>query len=187
MLVDLLSYNTVAGTIKGKVYIKGADNNANAVVFIEYVKGSFKPPDDEIVMDQVNLQFIPEILPILVGSTVTFKNNDVVLHNVFSPTECSGEFNLGTWPKGQFRKYTFNKANCVITILCNVHPDMQAWIITLQNPYFVKTDSNGNYEIKDLSDGTYTLKVWYPFYKTISEKITIKNSEVIRKDFILIK
>jgi antitoxin component YwqK of YwqJK toxin-antitoxin module len=62
---------------------------------------------------------------------------------------------------------------------------MQAWIVVLQNPYFVKTDSSGNYEIKNIPDGTYTLKVWYPFRKTISERIKIKNSAIIRKDFTI--
>ncbi len=187
LLISLVNYNSLAGDIKGKVHLKGADSDAGVLVYIENVDGSFPLSKENIIMDQKNLMFIPEVLPILVGSTVTFLNNDSVLHNVFSPSSCAGFFNLGTWPTGQYRTQTFTKANCFITILCNVHPDMQAWIVVLQNPYFVKTDSNGNYDINNIPDGTYTLKIWYPFFKTSTAMLKIKGSATIIKNFRLKK
>ena len=172
-----------AGNIKGKVHFKGAKSNARVLVYIENVPGKFSPPNGKIIMDQKDLRFYPKLLPILVGSTVTFLNNDDVMHNVFSPDKCAGSFDLGTWPKGQFKTHTFNKANCFLRILCNVHPDMQAWIVVLQNPYFVKTDSLGEYEIKNIPEGKYKLKVWRPFHKTLSKEVIVKKSGIIRKDF----
>ncbi len=187
MLLALLNYSALAGDINGKIHLKGSSSNAGVLVYIENVNGTFSPPDKKIIMDQKGLMFIPSMLPILVGSTVTFLNNDNVLHNVFSPSGCADSFNLGTWPKDQYRTHTFTKADCFCTILCNVHPDMQAWIVVLQNPYFVKTDSSGDYDIKGLPDGKYTLKVWYPFYKTVSEQIKIKGSAIVRRDFTIYK
>ncbi|HSD63401.1 MAG TPA: hypothetical protein VLB50_06365 [Ignavibacteriaceae bacterium] len=187
MLTGLINYYTLAGDIKGKVHLKGGDSDAGVLVYIENVNGTFPVSEGKIIMDQKDLMFIPSVLPILVGSTVTFLNNDNVLHNVFSPSGCARSFNLGTWPKGQYKTHTFTKADCFCTILCNVHPDMQAWIVVLQNPYFVKTDSVGNYDIKDLPEGNYILKIWYPFYKTLSEQIIIKGSGILRKNFTLDK
>lgn len=186
LLVSFFNYCTLAGDIKGNVHIKGANNSAGVLVYIQHVDGLFSQFKGKMIMDQKHLKFIPEVLPILVGSTVTFMNNDNVLHNVFTPAGCAGSFNLGTWPKGQFKTHTFDNANCFIPILCNVHPDMQAWIVVLQNPYFVQTDSSGNYCIKDIPKGTYTLKIWHPFYKTLSERIIINSSKTIRKNFTLI-
>lgn len=185
LLAGLFNYSTLAGDLKGRIHLKDGDSNADILVYIENVNGSFSPPGEKIIMDQKDLMFIPSVLPVLVGSTVTFLNNDSVLHNVFSPSNCADSFNLGTWPKGQYRTHTFTKADCFCIILCNVHPDMQAWIVVLQNPYFVKTDSSGNYDIIGLPDGKYTLKIWYPFYKTVSEQIEIKGSNVVWKDFTL--
>lgn len=185
LAAGLFNCNLIAGDIKGRVHLKDSGNNSGVVVYIDEVRGSFIPPDKKIIMDQKNLKFIPSVLPVLVGSTVTFLNNDNVLHNVFSPSGCADSFNLGTWPEGQYRTHTFTKANCFCTILCNVHPDMQAWIVVLQNPYFGKTDDKGNYEINDVPDGKYILKAWYPFYKTGSQQIIIKGDTVVKKDFIL--
>lgn len=176
-----------AGDIKGKVQISGKKSNVDALVYIEHVDGSFPPPHKAPVMNQKNLMFMPMVLPILAGSTVNFLNNDNVLHNVFTPSNCAGKFNLGTWPKGEIRSHTFNKAGCFVTILCNVHPDMQAWIVVLQNPYFATTDSNGNFEIKNVPKGAYELKVWYPFYNSTSIKVVIKDSENLREDVVLKK
>lgn len=185
LLVVLITNTALAGNIKGKVNLKGARNKAGVLVYIERVDSSFAPYQKPALMDQKNFMFKPKVLPILTGTTVVFMNSDSVLHNVFTPTKCAGSFNLGTWPFGEIRKHTFDKPGCFVTILCNVHPDMQAWIVVLQNPYFIETDSLGNYEIKNIPAGTYTLKVWYPFYKTISTPVTIKDNNTLIKNFTL--
>jgi len=99
----------------------------------------------------------PYLLPVLVGTTVDFLNSDSVNHNVFSP---DGEgYNLGTWPKGQSKSYTFKKAG-VYTQLCSVHPEMEAFVIVLANPYFAVADKDGKFTINDVPDGHYDLKVF---------------------------
>jgi plastocyanin len=103
-----------AGDIKGKVKAKGAKNSGNAVVYIDAIPGkSFEPPKEHAKMDQKNMTFIPHVLPILAGTAVDYLNSDDVLHNVFSPDKCAQKFNLGTWPKGQIRSYTFKEAGCI--------------------------------------------------------------------------
>ncbi len=136
-------------------------------------------------MDQKDLMFIPEVLPVLAGTTVDFLNSDDVLHNVFTETECAGNFNLGTWTKGQIRSHTFTKADCFATILCDVHPDMQAWVAVLQNPYYALTNKDGNYEIKNLPPGSYQLKVWSPFYTAQTIPVVIKDKSQVVKNFSL--
>ena len=61
---------------------------------------TFPAPKEHAKIDQMNLVFIPHVLPVLVGTTVDFLNSDAVLHNVFSPDACAEKFNLGTWPQG---------------------------------------------------------------------------------------
>ncbi len=187
LLVLFIINITKAGDIKGKVQLAGSKSNADVLIYIEHVNGSFVSPQKPPVMDQKDLMFTPKVLPILAGTTVNFLNSDSVLHNVFTPTKCAGNFNLGTWPKDEIRSHTFIDADCFVTILCDVHPDMQAWIVVLQNPYFVKTGSKGEYEIKNIPKGTYELKVWSPFYKTKSARVVIKDSGVVREDFLLKK
>jgi plastocyanin len=154
-----------AGELKGVVTAAGMKDNADAVVYVDAIAGkTFPAPTTHSKMDQKNLLFAPHVLPVLVGTTVDFVNSDAVLHNVFSPDKCCDKFNLGSWPQGQSRPYTF-KARCVATLLCKVHPEMEGFIVVVPTPWFAVTDKTGAYSIKDLPDGSYTVKVWHPRFK----------------------
>jgi len=151
-----------AGNIVGKVKAPGMKNSANAVVYIEKVGGkSFPVPQEHALMDQKGLKFEPHVLPVLAGTTVDFLNSDDVLHNVFSPDACAGKVNLGTWPKGQKRSYTFKDPGCQAVLLCNVHPEMEAFVVVCETPYYAVTSPDGSYEIKNVPAGKYTLKIWH--------------------------
>jgi plastocyanin len=86
-----------AGNIKGAVKVKGLRTPENILVYL-----SKAPPATEdlskvkFVMDQRNLEFVPHVLPVLVGATVDFPNNDKVDHNVFSMSRTK-KFNLGSY------------------------------------------------------------------------------------------
>lgn len=181
----LFFQTAIAGGVKGKIKLEGDDNNAGILVYIEYVDSAFVPPMKHALMDQKDLMFVPEVLPVLAGTTVDFLNSDNVLHNVFTPSRCAGNFNLGTWPKGKIRSHTFINAGCFATILCDVHPEMQAWIAVLQNPYFTLTKKNGEYEINNVPSGNYKLIVWKPFYSTKYTSIKIVNNKTSEMNFSL--
>lgn len=163
-----------AGELKGVVTAAGMKTNADAVVYVDAVAGkTFAPPTAHAKMDQKNLLFAPHVLPILMGTTVDFVNSDAVLHNVFSPDKCCEAFNLGSWPQGQSRSYTF-KNRCVANLLCKVHPEMEGFILALPTPWFAVTDKAGAYVIKDVPDGAYTVKVWHPKFKAeVTKPVTV--------------
>jgi hypothetical protein len=120
----------------------------------------------------VNLVFAPHVLPVLAGTTVDFLNSDKVLHNAFSPDTCAEKFNLGTWPQGQTKSYTF-KSECAATVLCKVHPEMEAFVVAVPTPYFAVTKADGSYTIADVPDGAYTVKVWHPKLKAAQKAVTV--------------
>jgi plastocyanin len=168
-----LASSARAGEIKGTVKAVGARNNADAVVYVDTIEGkTFPAPEQHAVCDQKDLLFVPHVLPVLVGTTVDFKNSDAVLHNVFSPDKCADKFNLGSWPQGQVRSYTF-KVPCAATLLCNVHPEMEGFIVAVPTPYFAVTDKTGAYAIPDVPDGKYTVKVWHPKLKEASRDVSV--------------
>ena len=181
----LLSLTVVsfAGDVKGRVAVSGGTSNANVVVYIENVDSTFVPPKEPAVIDQKHLMFMPEVLPILAGTTVKFLNSDEVLHDVFTPSPCAGDFNLGSFPPGESKTHTFEKPGCNALILCDIHPDMQAWIVVLQNPYFAVSDSEGNYVIKGIPPGTYSLKAWFGYYRPQSVRVVVPKSGTVTVDF----
>ena len=120
------------GNITGKVKAKGVKNSGDAVIYIDKIPSkTFPVPKEHALMDQKNLKFIPHVLPVLIGTTVDFLNSDDVLHNVFSPDKCCEKFNLGSWPKGHTKSYTFKEPGCTSTLLCNVHPEMEGHILVV--------------------------------------------------------
>ncbi len=161
-----------AGDIEGKVTgMKG-----HSVVYVDTIAGkTFPAPKEHPVMDQKGLMFAPHIMVVQVGTTVDFLNSDTVQHNVFWTAVGSDKkagHNLGTWPKGEKRSFTFDKAG-VAPVLCNVHPDMGGYIIVSPTPYFSETDDSGSYKIKDVPDGSYTLVVWHEGAKNQSKPVTV--------------
>ncbi len=177
-----------AGDIHGKLTCKKVKNCEGAVVYIEKAEGKFEPPKEPVEMDQKGFQFIPHILPILSGSTVKFLNSDKVPHNVFTPDY--EKYNLGTWPTGQTRTYKFDKCQkfpCVYAQLCLVHPEMEAFIVVLQNPYYAVADASGKYEIKNIPAGNYTLGVWHEKLKGKAQNIKIEEKGILEVNFELSK
>jgi plastocyanin len=163
----------LAGEIHGKLTCKGAKDCADAVVYVAAIPGkTFPAPEAHAKMNQLNMTFVPRVLPVLVGTTVDFLNSDAVLHNVFTPDVCADKFNLGTWPKGQSKSYTFKK-ECGATLLCKVHPEMEAFVVAVPTPYFAVAKADGSYQIADAPDGAATLKVWHPKLKAAPKPVTV--------------
>lgn len=158
----------------------------NAVVYIQKIEGkSFLPPEEPVVLNQTGLAFDPHVLPVIVGTTVNFPHEDVVLHNVFSPGYIN-KFNLGTYPQGIVKKRKFDKPG-VVLLLCNIHLEMSAFIVVVETPYFAVTDQNGNYEISHVPPGKYKLAVWHEEMKPQIKEIEAPNHGVITVNFLMKK
>ena len=145
------------GRIVGRVTVKDAQKHP-VVVFVPGLSGRApRPHAERPAMSQKGRVFIPHVLPVAVGTAVEFRNSDPFKHNSFSP---DGErYNLGTWEQGQSRTYTFKRPG-VYRQLCNIHPEMLAYIVVLETPYFALTDEEGNFEIASVPSGKYLLRIW---------------------------
>ena len=172
--------------ISGTVKVTGVASSANAVVYIVQAPGPAAPGTG--AMNQQKMQFIPHVLPVVVGTTVKFLNSDPTPHNVFSPD--NEKYNLGTWPQGQTKEYAFTackKFPCVYTQLCRVHAEMEGYVVVLQNAYFATTDAEGKYAIKDVPPGSYQLGVWHEKAKGQPKAVTVEAGKPAVVDFVLTK
>jgi len=147
----------MAGTVEGIVRAR-AGNDKPFVISLDDIKGSFPPANRAAVMDQRHLQFVPHVLPIVVGTTVEFPNSDPLLHNVFSISKAK-RFNLGLYGKGTVRRIRFDKVG-VVQLQCNVHQEMSAFIVVLKNPYFVMAAAGQRYRIENVPAGRHTVRCW---------------------------
>ena len=184
VVIASLCIGAWAGEIEGKV----AGMKGPSVVYVDAISGkTFPAPKDHPVVDQKGLVFAPHIMAIQQGTTVDFLNSDNVQHNVFWSAvgnDKKAGHNLGTWPKGEKRPFMFDKPG-VVALLCNVHPEMAGYLIVSPTPYFAQTDDAGNYKIKDVPDGSYTLVVWHEGAKAQSKPVTVAGST--KADFTVSK
>jgi plastocyanin len=174
------------GTVSGTVKAAGLASNADAVVYIQQVPGTFPAAAKPADMDQRTMQFFPHVLPVLAGTTVKFLNSDPTPHNVFSP---DGEkYNLGTWPQGQTKDHLFAKcakAPCVYVQLCRVHPEMEGYIVVLQNPFFATTGKDGQYKIENVPAGAYSVAAWHAKGRSQPKPVTVDPAKPAVVDFVL--
>jgi len=171
----------LAGEIKGDVTAQGMRSPEGIVVYVDTIAGkTFTPPKEHAVMDQKKLMFMPHVLPVLKGTTVDFLNSDSVGHNVYWPSISGNKklsHNLGTWPQGVTKSFTFDEIGAA-PLLCNVHPEMSAYVVVTPTPYFAVTNAKGEYTIKDVPPGTYTLKAWSEQGKPVEQAVEVTGAAV---------
>jgi plastocyanin len=179
LAVFLAAVSSFAGDIKGKVSVQGLKSAANIVIYVDTIPDKkFDAPSQHVVVDQKKMEFIPRVVVVLQGTTVDFTNSDPVGHNVYWPSISGNKkltHNLGTWPQGEKKSFQFNDLG-VASLLCNVHPEMSGYVVVVATPYFAVTDNDGNYEIKNVPAGKYTLKTWSEDGKPTTQSVDVSGS-----------
>jgi plastocyanin len=138
-------------------------------------------PTSRVRMDQRGEQFVPRLLAITMGSTVDFPNNDVTFHNVFS-LSATRTFDLGRYRPGRTGSVKFDRAG-IVSVFCDIHSHMSAFILVFNHPFFAVTDADGRYAISNAPAGTHTLAVWTELGQPASRRIVVADGEVVEADF----
>lgn len=169
---------TVEGTVRlltrtedGKLAPKG---DASGVVL--YLTGFSQPAPKEMPrISQRNKTFIPDVLPIVVGQTVEFTNEDNLIHNVFS-TSKARRFDLGKPRVGESREVEFDKTG-VVDIYCDIHEEMVGTILVLPNQAFAVTGADGKFTLRGVPSGRHALFAWSRRSEPQRVEIDVKNGE----------
>jgi len=168
-----------ANEIKGKVSVQGIKSAENIAVYIDAIQDKkVDAPKDHVLVDQRKMAFVPHVIAVQQGATVDFLNSDPVGHNVYWPSISGNKklaHNLGTWPKGEKKSFQFNDVG-VASLLCNVHPEMSGYVVVAPTPYFAVTDKDGNFEIKNVPAGKYTLKTWSEDGKPTTQAVDVSGA-----------
>jgi plastocyanin len=130
------------------------------MVYVEKVDGNFPPPSTETVINQKGNTYRPHLTVVVKGTKVTFQSQDPELHNVFARHETKQVlFNDAVLPGNQFER-TFTRLG-LVHLTCNVHKEMSAYVMVVQNPYFTtQVDTTGTFTIPNVPAGKYVLRIW---------------------------
>ncbi len=175
--------SAAAAIVRGTVVLKGLKTNADAVVTLEAPGLPLAPPAEPLRIDQKGFRFIPHVTVIQTGGAVRFLNNDPEPHNVYSP---EGRYNLGTWPTGDTRDHVFKKPG-IYTQLCNIHPDMLAFVVVVDTPHFAVTDATGAFVIRNVPPGKYKLVVWHEKKDGLEQDVEVVARRPLKLDLVVEK
>jgi plastocyanin len=159
----------------------------NPPAAVVYLEGDFRSQPNNnskpaTQMAQKNIAFAPDLLPVLLGTSVDFPNMDDTYHNVFSYSKTK-RFDLGRYRKDEKpTAVVFDKPGAV-TVHCEIHERMRGTILVLETPYFQKTDTAGRYRLEHLPAGKYVLKAWVAGDDVREHPVELKAGATVHVDF----
>jgi plastocyanin len=164
------------GRVVGKVSVTDADGKPTSTDVIVYVVGFAEtapsdPPAASVA--QHGRKFVPDLVAVTVGQSVSFPNEDAFLHNVFSQSSAR-KFDLGSFKKGESKSKSFDNAG-VVDVYCNIHPEMAATILVLPNRRHARAQPDGSYAIDGVPPGTWTVFAYARrVAKPASARVTVR-------------
>lgn len=164
---------------------KKAGEKPEIVNVVVYLEGAGLESEGKkaksVILDQRDATFVPHVLPIAKGTQVRIVNRDKTYHNVFSLSKVK-KFNIGRRPMGEEVPVDFDKSG-EVQVFCDIHSNMSAIIVVLDNPMFVQPNDAGVFEMKDIPPGRYTINAWHERLNSASKQVTIRSGETVTVNF----
>lgn len=113
-----------------------------------------------VAVEQVDREFVPYVSVIQTGTPVTFPNRDAILHHVYSFAPVK-TFEIKLYRGKSPSEIRFDKPG-LVTLGCNIHDWMIAYILVVSTPHFARTDENGVARLRDLPSGGFEVRAWHP-------------------------
>lgn len=130
-------------------------------------------PTEPVILNQKNCIYHPRMAAARVGQEVVFVNSDPIFHNVRSVSKTNEKFNFAMPKKDQRISKRFDKPEFFVQAKCSIHPWMSANLAILEHPFFAVSNNKGEFTIKKLPVGTYTVEIWHEVFGVQTREITV--------------
>src|SRR5580704_13144159 len=160
-----------------------AFERSHVAIYIEGVADAAAPGVVKASIEQRDRRFVPDLVVIPAGSTVSFPNFDPIFHNVFSLSKAKS-FDLGNYREGQSRLVTFPVPG-LVAVYCHLHSNMAASIVVAPSRWAVRVDKDGIFSLQDVPAGTYTVVAWHKTAGTFRKTVTIGEKQDAAVSFTL--
>ena len=165
----------VSGTVSGG----GSVGPGGAVITLRRADGwTPKPQPLQKPLLEKEKRFVPHVLAVPQGSSVDFKNEDEIFHNVFSLSP-TAKFDTGLHKGGAQTSVKFDKAG-VVELLCNIHASMLGYLVVVDTPWYAVADGSGSFQIRNVPPGEYEASIWHESSNaTVKRKVTVAEGSAL--------
>ncbi len=151
---------TAAAVLEVTVVDAGGTPLPDAAVYAIPIASAVETRARPATVEQLDREFIPYMSVVQVGTSVAFPNRDAILHHVYSFSPAKS-FEIKLYTGNAPTEIVFDKPG-VVTLGCNIHDWMVAYLLIVATPHFAKTDNAGAARIRDLPGGAYEIRTWHP-------------------------
>jgi len=182
-----------AGTVQGRLIFETIPEDeffeiSDAVVYLSgegLTAQTPAPPrtPDQLLLNQINYTFVPRVIPVVAGDEMSFHNSDDELHNIHTYAKGrrrNRDFNRGQRPGSTFTG-VFERPDSIL-VLCDIHSQMIAHILVLENGFFTKANDDGSYAIADVPPGQYELTAWHEWFGEVKKTVDVADGQTVSVD-----
>jgi len=180
---------------RGTAVKLGADAEQDPIAYersrvVVYIEGAGPAAPDTTTpgetteqVEQLDRRFVPDLVVVPIGSSVSFPNMDPIFHNIYSLSKAK-TFDLGSYDKGETRRVKFPKPG-IVEVYCHLHPNMAATVVVTPNRWYARPDRAGHYRIPDVPPGKYTVVAWHKSAGFYRKTIVVEEGHDQSVDFLI--
>lgn len=144
----------------------------------------WESPAASATLDQNGCVYQPHVLALMTNQDLEIRNSDPVNHNV----HIESTVNLGAsemeFPRGESIHKRYLRQEVWFPVACSVHPWMHAYIAVIAHPFFAVTGADGEFDLKGVPPGEYTLEAVQEKLGRKEEHIAVQAGQIVTKGFV---
>lgn len=148
----------------------------NVLVYLQgdFSAYSFPQAAASVKVDQEGCIYAPHVVALMTGDSLEVTNKDAVTHNINAMSQFKQGWNETQVQGGQPIVRRFSKEEIPMTVKCNMHPWMRFYAAVIDHPYFQVTGKDGQFTLRNVPPGTYTLTAWQETFGTKKQSIVVQ-------------
>jgi plastocyanin len=146
------------GTTEESVVVNGG-GLANCIISVSGGLDGYEFADGEgkVSVDQKGCKYLPHVVAMQAGQTISISNSDDTVHNVHSYSKRNQAFNQAQPAGAAAIEKEMGRKDKMFPVKCDMHSWMSCYVAVFDHPFFTVSDAEGNFTLPKLPAGTYEL------------------------------
>src|SRR5580692_2686414 len=185
--IDMSQDSNCQGSNIAENLVVSGGHLENVFIYVKEGLGNrtFDIPKTPVTLTQSGCKYKPHVLGVMTGQTVTIVNGDPTTHNIHPTPKDNREWNESQAPQAPAIDKTFAREEILLPVKCNQHPWMRMFVNVVKSPFYAVTGPDGNFEIKGLPPGDYTIAFVHEKLGEQDQKVTVgpKDTKTVDQSF----